>query len=226
MSRGTHTRATRKPVVVLAGEDASDRLSLRVLLEATCPDMRGRIVEIKDPVRLRTATETRLAERVRTLARKARARALLEDAELACVFIHEDLDRVDGVGYPEARERVQKALNKELRSAHYVLAVAELEAWLLLFPDAITAFSSSWRVPAARRRKDTGRFADPKKVMKNEVSGPTRSYRESTAPDIFSKACDLKILDMPNGSNRSWQRFREDVSSCCTHHLGGGRRPQ
>lgn len=53
---GTGTRAAKKPIIVLAGEDRNDCKSLRILLEAFCPDMRGRIVEIKDSVRLRQAT--------------------------------------------------------------------------------------------------------------------------------------------------------------------------
>lgn len=38
--------------MVLAGEDATDRSCLRVVLEDTCPEMCGRLVEIADPVRL------------------------------------------------------------------------------------------------------------------------------------------------------------------------------
>jgi len=212
--------------VVLAGEDASDRQSLRVLLEASCPEMRGRTVEINDPVRLRLATGRRLAERVAALARMARARALRENAELACVFIHEDFDAVgDSASYPETQGRVQAALGAVFNSAHYVLTVTEAEAWLLLFPEAITAFSPSWTVPAARRNRDTGRFQDPKKIMKNEVASAAQRYRESMTPDIFRKAAELGLLEAPLGSNSSWHRFRESISECCAEHLPGrGRR--
>jgi hypothetical protein len=41
---GTRVRPTKKPIVVVAGEDRNDRLALRVLLEEFCPEMRGRIV--------------------------------------------------------------------------------------------------------------------------------------------------------------------------------------
>ncbi|MEV0391177.1 hypothetical protein [Nonomuraea sp. NPDC050643] len=102
--------------------------------------------------------------------------------------MHEDLDGVDSDQHPEIRERVEKALAAAMRSgtAHYVLAVAEIEAWLLLFPDALTAFSSSWSVPAKYRGKDTGRVSDPKKVLKTEVS--SGRHRESDAPLILEKA--------------------------------------
>lgn len=70
---GTGIGASRKPVVVVAGEDSNDRKGLRVLLEAFCPDMRGRVVEISDSVRLRQAQGATLAPRIATLLRKARA---------------------------------------------------------------------------------------------------------------------------------------------------------
>ncbi|WP_245651959.1 AAA family ATPase [Streptosporangium amethystogenes] len=80
-ARGTRIRPTRKPIVVVAGEDRNDQLSLRILLEEFCPEMRGRIVEIGDPVRLRQATGANLAARAETLARKVRARAVRDDRD-------------------------------------------------------------------------------------------------------------------------------------------------
>jgi hypothetical protein len=131
VSRGTRTRATRKPIVIIAGEDGNDRRSLRTLLEAQCTEMHGRLVEINDSVRLRLATGKNLADRVAALGRKARARAIREQADLACVFVHEDLDSCHSADYDDARGRVQDALEAEFGSAHYVLdvlAAAEMEA--------------------------------------------------------------------------------------------------
>lgn len=217
--RSTRTRATKKPVVVVAGEDRNDRTSLRVLLEAICPDMQGRIIEISDDVRLRRASGTNLATRVATLARKIRGRAIRENADVACVFIHEDLDGVDDDDYPPTHERVQKALEAELGTAHYVLAVAELEAWLLLWPDALADFVGSWRVPARHRGRDTGKLGDPKSILMREVSGSNRRYRETDAPGVLDKVLSAGRLEQPVGTNRSWSRFRNDATSCCTNHL-------
>jgi len=168
--------------------------------------MRGRTVEINDPVRLRLATGRRLAERVAALARMARARALRENAELACVFIHEDDAVGDSASYPETQGRVQAALGAVFNSAHYVLTVTEAEAWLLLFPEAITAFSPSWTVPAARRNRDTGRFQDPKKIMKNEVASAapkisrvddSRYFQESRRTGTSGSAARVEQLVAP-----------------------------
>jgi hypothetical protein len=209
---GTGRRATTKPIIVLAGEDRNDRTSLRVLLEAISPQMRGRIVEISDMVRLRQATGDTLKQRVAVLARKVLARAAREGAEVAGVFVHEDLDAVDSADYLATHGRVQNALNRHFRTAHYVLAVWEIEAWLLLFPDALVAFNRSWTVPARYRNKDTGLLADPKRLLVNEVSSAARRYRESDAPDILAKAVSLNRQPHAVGSNRSWQRMLDDAN--------------
>ncbi|MFF0580154.1 hypothetical protein [Streptosporangium saharense] len=206
--------------MVVAGEDRNDRLALRVLLEELCPETRGRIVEISDPVRLHQATGGTLTARAEALAAKVRARAVRDDTTVACVFVHEDLDRTDGDEYPVIRERVQKALESALGRAHYVLAVSEIEAWLLLFPDALSAFASSWSVPQRQRGKDTGRMADPKKFLTNEVSGSGRRYRESDAPDVLEQAVKLGLLTRPVGRNRSFDQMRADVVRCCAEHMG------
>lgn len=221
MSRrgGTRVRATRKPVIILAGEDGNDRKSLRILLEAFCPDMRGRIIEINDSVRLRQASGETLRSRVITLANKVRARAAREDADVACVFIHEDFDAADSDAYQTVRNRIQDALDASFDTAHYVLAVWEIEAWLLLFPDSLSAFVSSWTVPAKYRNKDTGRLTDPKRILTHEISNGSRLYRESDAPALFDKTVALNCHKTPAGSNRSWDQLQQDVQQCCNGHL-------
>ncbi|MEU4473529.1 hypothetical protein [Micromonospora sp. NPDC023888] len=211
--------------MVLVGEDGNDRKCLRLLLEEFCPHLRGRLVEVKDPARLRSA-KGMLDSRVDTLARLVRARAARENADVACVFVHEDLDGSDGDEYIEKRDRVQRALEQRFGSAHYVLSTAEIEAWLLLFPDALTEMVSSWRVPRQYRNRDTGTLNDPKEIMKREVSGPARRYRETDAPEAFAKAVELGCLDQPRGTNRSWRHFRIDANTCCQQHIGEQRRPQ
>jgi hypothetical protein len=216
---GTRIRATRRPVVVLAGEDRNDRRCLRILLEAYCDEMRGRLVEINEPVRLHRVPADRLPRRISDLAALVRARAAAEDAELACAFVHEDLDGTDGDTYPVIHHRVQQALRAELGNAHYVLAVEEMEAWLLLFPDALSDLVGSWKLPAKYRGKDTGRLADPKSILMREVSKGGRRYRESDAPAVLERAVALALHRDPVGSNRSWTRFGTDIADCCSRHL-------
>jgi hypothetical protein len=200
---------------VVAGESANDRAVLRCFLEAFCPKMQGRIVFLNDKVPLRDASEATLNKRVGHFASLVRAKAELERAPIAAVFLHEDLDEVDSERYETVRERVQRALARELENAHYVLAVWEIEAWLLLFPEAVTSFAKGWKVPASRRGRDTGRFQDPKRIFKDEISKAGTRYRESDAPAIADHIVALGKHAAPVGSNRSYEAFRTGVSGRC-----------
>jgi hypothetical protein len=212
---GTSTKATKKPIIVVAGESANDREVLRCFLEALCPKIRGRIVFLNDKVPLRDASEATLNDRVRRFALLVRAKAARERAPIAAVFLHEDLDNVDSRRYEAVRERVQHALARELENAHYVLAVWEIEAWLLLFPEAVTSFANGWQVPTKRRGRDTGKFQDPKRIFKEEISKAGTRYRESDAPAIANHIVALGKHAAPIGSNRSFAAFRTDAADRC-----------
>lgn len=216
--RGTAAHATRQPVVVFVGEDRNDRKSLSVLLEDLCPAMRGRIVEINDPARLKSATGKTLQERVKAVKRKAQARALRENSDLACVFIHEDLDDTDSQERLKIQQRVQAALDQAFDSAHYAMPAWEIEAWLLLFPDAIERHVTGWKVPRQLRSVDTGVIQDPKAKLIN-ITGHHRRYRESDAPDVFERAVTMGLLASPSGTNRSWSQFCADALDCGSQHL-------
>lgn len=212
---GTGTRAIKKPIIVVAGESANDRAVLRCFLEAFCPEMLGRIVFLNDKVPLRDASAATLNDRVRHFALLVRAKAARERASIAAVFLHEDLDDVDSMRYETVRERVQRALARELENAHYVLAVWEIEAWLLLFPEAVTSFVNGWQVPTKRRGRDTGKFQDPKRIFKDEISKVGTRYRESDAPAIANHIVALGKHVAPIGSNRSYEAFKTDAASRC-----------
>ena len=90
-----------------------------------------------------------------------------------------------------------------------------LRAWLLLFPEVVTNFTSGWQVPTRRRGGDTGRFQDPKRIFKDEISKSGTRYRESDAPAIASRVVALNQQAFPVGGNRSYESFRTDVTSRC-----------
>jgi hypothetical protein len=212
---GTGTRATRRPIIVVAGESANDREVLRCFLEAFCPQMQGRIVFLNDKIPLRDASDATLKERVRRFAFLVKARAERERASIAAVFLHEDFDEADSGRYETVRVRVQHALARELENAHYVLAVWEIEAWLLLFPEAVASFAKGWQVPAKRSGRDTGRFQDPKRIFKDEISNSGTRYRESDAPAIASHIVALAQQSAPVGTNRSYDAFRTNTAGRC-----------
>ncbi|GGP42492.1 hypothetical protein [Saccharothrix coeruleofusca] len=210
---GTAIKATKKPVIVLAGEDGNDRHCLRIVLEAGHPDARGRLVEINEQVRLRQASPQNLADRVDKLVRLAEARAARERAPIGAFFVHEDFDAIDSPDRAQVRDRVQGALTRRMPNACYVLATWEVEAWLLLFPQAVAATCSSWQVPKKYLGRDTAKVHDPKQVMAREVSRGGPRYRESDATRIFAKAAELQELSSPAGTNVSWQELGAHITS-------------
>jgi hypothetical protein len=210
--RGTGRHATDTPVIVLAGEDRNDRQCLKIAITALRPDIGKRIVEINDTVRLRDSRDT-VTGRVDRLINQAKARADREDSPLAALFLHEDYDGVDCDVRDNTRARVQEALSKRFEKAFYVLATWEIEAWLLLFPDALAATHPSWQVPPKYLGRDTARIADPKRVLKEEVSRSGPRYRESDAADVLAKAAELDLLARPRGSNGSWREFTAAIAS-------------
>jgi hypothetical protein len=177
--------------------------------------MQGRIVFLNDKFPLRDASGTTLNERVKRFSLLVQVKAARERASIAAVFLHEDLDDVDSERYESVRDRVQHALVRELKNAHYVLAVWEIEAWLLLFPEEVTGFTTGWQVPAKRRGRDTGMFQDPKRIFKDEISKAGTRYRESDAPAIARHIVALAKYPAPIGSNRSFEAFRADSIDHC-----------
>ncbi|WP_229758787.1 hypothetical protein [Peterkaempfera bronchialis] len=204
-------------MVVLVGEGQNDREVLRILLEAFNPDLKGRIVTINDKIPLRDATGDVLHGRVTRLAGLVRARAAREGADIAAVFVHEDFDQRESAAADQTRSKVQAALSRQLgETASYILIAWEVEAWMLLFPDALTAFKARWSVPRARRHVNTGLIDDPKRVMVKEVARAGPPYRESDAPAIFEKVVALSHHTRPAGTNRSWELLVQLAASAGT----------
>jgi hypothetical protein len=199
-------------VIALAGEDQNDRRCMRIVIETLCPDAKGRIVEINAQVRLRQAGPA-LAGRVDKLVELARAKAKQEDSALAAFFVHEDYDAIDCDDRGTTRARIQEALAKGFADSFYVLATWEIEAWLLLFPDALSTTRKGWAVPQKYLGRDTARIEDPKRVLTQEVSRNGPKYRESDAVEVLAKAVELDLLTKPQGRNGSWTEFTDAIDA-------------
>jgi hypothetical protein len=200
---------------VLAGEDRNDCQILAELIRAHRPDLSesARLVRINDPVRLRRKSGTELAAAVRTLAGKARARALRDRADLLGFVVHEDLDGYADAGYDRIRKTLADELARQCPQFRTALALAawESESWLLLFPDAFPHVRPRWKVPAKLLGKDTGRIRDAKEELKRGLGLPV--FRESDGPAVAHEALTHRLIPSPRGSNRSYDDFVSDLTS-------------
>ncbi|WP_225844687.1 hypothetical protein [Streptomyces sp. HPF1205] len=211
---GRTSKGQTRGVIVLAGEDQNDCQILAELIRAHRPDLSetAKLVRINDPVRLRGKSGAELAAAVKTLAGKARAKALRERADLLGFVVHEDLDGYADSGY----DRIRKALTDELarqcpqfRTA-LALAAWESESWLLLFPDAFRHVRPRWKVPSKLLDKDTGRIRDAKEELRRGLGLPV--FRESDGPAVAREALTRRLIPSPRGSNRSYDDFVGDLT--------------
>lgn len=213
---GGRTSKKNQPrgVVVLAGEDQNDCQILAELIRAHRPELSetAKLVRINDPVRLRRKSGAELAAAVRTLAGKARARALRECAELVGFVVHEDLDGFTDAGYDRVRKALADELTRQCPEFRTALALAawESESWLLLFPDAFPHVRPRWKVPARLMDKDTGRIKDAKEQLKRGLGLPM--FRESDGPAVAREAQVRRLIPSPRGSNRSYDDFVGDLA--------------
>ena len=176
------------------------------------PGCAGRTVEINDQVRLRQAGQA-LAGRAAKLTGLAPARAEREGSDLAAFFVHEDFDAIECDERHHTRARVQGTLSARFANSFSVLATWEIEAWLLLFPDALSATRKGWAVPQKYLGRDTARVEDPQRVLTQEISRGGPRYQEANAAEVLAKAVELDLLGRPQGRNGSWREFAAAIES-------------
>lgn len=199
----------QRSVIVVAGEHTNDRTVVARLIRELCPGLPSEIAEIRDDVRLKQATGANLTARVRTLVRKANAKATSRQAELAGLVVHEDLDGVTDGRYATVRRTLAEALSSSSPCpTALALAAWETEAWLLLFPDAFPRVHPGWRLPAALTGRDTGMIASPKEALQRRLGTPR--FREDDGVRVISAACELGLVAEAGrirGGNRSYRDF-------------------
>ncbi|WP_413801415.1 hypothetical protein [Streptomyces iranensis] len=201
-----------REVIVIAGEHTNDRKIVTHLVRGLCPGLRVGIEEIRDDVRLKEATGDRLTQRVQTLVRKAKAKALSKQANLSGLIVHEDLDGVTDDRYETVRKALANSFQDNSPCPSVVaLAAWESEAWLLLFPAAFTYVHRSWHIPASLSGRDTGRIASPKEELQQKIGSP--KFREDDGPKIMAAAREHHLLNGPHGSNRSYADFVADLDA-------------
>jgi hypothetical protein len=208
-------RGQGKPVIAIAGEGQHDRDVLRQLLPVLCrwPAARPpKIIEVKTPVRLKKA-ENQLAPRLERLHLLAQGQATRLQAQLAGIVVHVDLDAVIDDAYESRRRQLSAELRKTFGcDTALALAADEMEAWLMLFPDAFPKVKSTWQLTQQDRRKNLGTIAGgSKEYLKNRLTRPP--YLESHAPKVIEEAVKHGYVAACDSSrNRSYADFTADLA--------------
>lgn len=224
MSRSNRAprRTPRPQRILIFGESENDTKVIAELIQALCPQAEGKVQVMRNPpVMIKNARPGEIPNRTARI--RAAINAERVDADLLCVFIHEDCDDV---------VPAHLALSEKIEAAYAGIGVAvhaaspawEMEAWLLQWPNAVAAYRSSWKALPSTAR-DTGHLRDAKENLRRALRpdsgrGHVRDYQESDAPGIAAKVRELGLAEHPVGHNASYDRFRDCVSKCCPRHGG------
>ncbi|MDR6892329.1 hypothetical protein [Falsarthrobacter nasiphocae] len=137
-------------------------------------------------------------------------------------FLHEDCDEVE-----PAHERVAKTIEESsLAKSHHIHAVTpawEMESWVFLWPEAVTAYRPSWKLSNSYRSRSTGMIANAKETLTRDLDSNspgrgTPKYRESDLPGIMEKVRTEGLIDQRRAQSRSFDAFR-DAAACPTCDL-------
>jgi hypothetical protein len=178
-SRGA---AGKRPVVLVFGESEHDRRAIVRLVGAMRPDLKRAVEARRQPlVLIKGALPPRAKANAEEIARKVAeengARTVL------AVLAHQDCDRVE-----PAHEEVGARIESELRLCGcHVVAVApawEIEAWWMIFPEAVGKVVQGWRDPTDWLGRDVGQVENAKEALAVAVQPrpkrrkPPRPYEE------------------------------------------------
>ncbi|MCP9206397.1 hypothetical protein [Streptomyces cucumeris] len=171
-----------------------------------CPD----VIAMKKPIRLARA-QAKLSPRLQQIKNFAEGHA--DKAKLVGIVIHADLDAVADDNYDKVRRRIaeeMRATFKEYPSA-LALAAYEIEAWLMLFPEAFPKVKPGWRLREADCRRDLAKLEKTKEHLEKYLGKPP--YSESHAPAIMEAAVKGgHVIARPTGNNRSYRDFADEIS--------------
>lgn len=165
----------RHAAVLVFGESEHDRQAIRHLAAGLRPDLASAIEVRRRPlVLIKNATlpkaRDNAAEIAAVAAQEARIRPVL------AVLAHEDCDDVEPA-HEKVEARIEENLKRE-RCPGTPIAVApawEIEAWWLVFPEAVGRVVRGWRDPDDWVGKDVGRIRDAKEALAKAVLPRTRT---------------------------------------------------
>lgn len=142
-------------------------------------------------------------------------------ADVNLVFIHRDADA-------SAPARVRRQLEEEMRAAEalpgyvMVVPVQELEAWLLVDPQAIREVAGNPRgtvgldLPALRRIEATARPKERLRaalVLASEARGRTLARLKRESSELHRILLERLDIDGPVTQLRSWRSLVDDIGA-------------
>ncbi|HEX7838263.1 MAG TPA: hypothetical protein VF469_12400 [Kofleriaceae bacterium] len=182
-------RSPGRPLVLVFGESEHDSRAIKALVAGLAPGLKHSVEHRRQPLVL---IKNALPKKARSNAEKIADLARIEGRvrRVLAVLAHEDCDAIE----PEHLE-VADRIESELRSVGCPNPIAvtpawEIEAWWLIFPEAVGKLVEGWREPSDWLGRDVGRLKDAKEQLSRAVqprpagrSSP-RAYHERDSIEI------------------------------------------
>lgn len=208
----TQRGARRQKLVLVFGEDETDRGAVKELIFGLRPNFSGKIKTVRQPpVYSKDINRKSARSHVRRMCGVIAAEQAT--ADVVAVFVHRDCDAPEPAHHQQSAE-----LQGEFGACGYsVLAVTpawELESWLFLWPDAVAPHRPSWNRVHRYSGQHVGLIPNAKEEFRRAVRSPGmkgRDYRPSDAPAIAEQARRLGIVGSPRARSDSFACFRRAV---------------
>lgn len=200
--------------ILIFGEDDNDRRALGHLVRALCPDnAKVRIEPRRQPIVL--SRECAASGKRRSMANDIAQFARAEDGpgRRVVVIVHRDCDRLEPAHQEEA-----EALRMELRSAGIADVVAatpawEIEAWWMLFPQALAATRRCWRI-VDYAHQHVGLIPHAKERLRRDLRPVAWPARKSCKDFVESDGVRVAEEVLRAGLLREAARSRSDSFQC------------
>ncbi|MCP9491105.1 MAG: hypothetical protein MSC31_14705 [Solirubrobacteraceae bacterium MAG38_C4-C5] len=166
----------------------------------------------KPPLLAKTGDRRKLAASAERLASLWRQEGAVRRVD--CLYNHEDTDDVEPSHVPLAA-RIESSLRSAGCPGHAVACAWELEAWFLMWPDAIEATRRAWVVPRRLRGRNVGQITDPKRELETRLAvgkPPQLRYQEKHAPEVAAQIASR--LSQRTGTSESYERFLRTLDEC------------
>lgn len=219
---GQAARRQKRPIVLVFGEEDTDRQAIAHLTRALNPrlDVQPRRRPL---VLMKGASQQTRRDNAEEIARLAAAEHRVRG--VVAVLAHQDCDALE-----PAHEAVGETIEQSLRNAGCpgtpigVTPAWEIEAWWMVFPEAVSKVVPSWRTPSDWVGRDVGQVRNAKEALTRALRGDSRlkrDYSERDSPEVARHIVELGLLgEFSAGARRhggvltrsgSFERFRSSV---------------
>lgn len=212
MSRVKPARALKKEprrAILVFGESQYDRIAIVVLVGGTVSSELFSVKPMREPLVLiknsPLPTARSHADRIAAVARAAEA-----GFPIAAIVAHEDCDAIEP-SHVAISNKIESTLGAAGCPGVIIAATPawEIEAWWLLFPEAVAKVASSWQCPDGWLGRNVGVVPNAKEQLgksvlpKGKIQPASRRYSESDSEVIARNIVELELLGEFNGDYRT-----------------------